>query len=50
MPVPYTVNLMDTHAPKIARVLFSEAHEAAASRMLNELHYWAEALLPLHRK
>lgn len=49
MPIPPAVNLMGVYAPLAAPFGADERQEQAAKAMLDELHVWASALLPLHR-
>jgi NAD(P)H-dependent FMN reductase len=50
MPIPTAVNLLGIYRPAVTTFEATEAHERAAERMLDELHIWAKALLPLHHK
>lgn len=50
MPIPFMVNLTGVFRPAVTTFVPDEKHEQMAERMLEELHKWAEALLPLHKK
>jgi NAD(P)H-dependent FMN reductase len=50
MPISPSVNLSGVFRPAVETFKSEEKHVQAAENMLTELHKWAEALLPLHKK
>jgi NAD(P)H-dependent FMN reductase len=49
MPIPIMVNLVGVYRPAIITFKPEEKHEQAANKMLEELHKWAKALMPLRK-
>ncbi len=49
MPLPIMVNLVGVYRPTVITFKPEEKHEQAANKMLEELHKWAKALMPLRK-